>query len=260
MNPETESKSIHHIALRQPGFRRCAEKWLPPICSSPPGSPGAGDASAARGAPSHHARRDGAFRCPDPAIVELLQGEPIACLTGSEFWSSRKNHARHPDPAAETRGWWAGGAHPARQLTIAISARWASRRHRPRAASAPAGDRYWPGAGCRENARSGSQTSNSHRPARSANASGIVTTPYVRGRPAPGGRWNRARHLSWLGHPPHRPQASSTEVRRSLLLEHGYDQAAAVADILRAAGYREIVCHRDLAGHERVTEGRAPTV
>ncbi len=45
-----------------------------------------------------------------------------------------------------------------------------------------------------------------------------------------------------------------------LLLEHGYDQAAAVADILQAAGYREIVCHRDLAGHERVTEGRAPTV
>lgn len=45
-----------------------------------------------------------------------------------------------------------------------------------------------------------------------------------------------------------------------LLLEHGYDQAAAVADILRAAGYREIVCHRDLAGHERVTEGRVESV
>ena len=145
MNPETESKSIHHIALRQPGSRRCAEKRLPPTGSSPPGSPGAGDASAAWRAPSHHARRDGAFRCPDPAIVELLQGEPIAYLTGSEFWSSRKNHARHPDPATERRGWWAGGAHPARPLTIAISARWASRRHRPRAASAPAGDRYLAG-------------------------------------------------------------------------------------------------------------------
>ena len=42
-----------------------------------------------------------------------------------------------------------------------------------------------------------------------------------------------------------------------LLLEHGHDQAAAVADILTAAGFCEILCHRDLAGHDRVTECRA---
>lgn len=39
-----------------------------------------------------------------------------------------------------------------------------------------------------------------------------------------------------------------------LLIEHGRDQAHAVATLLRRAGYRNIVCHRDLAGHERVTE------
>lgn len=43
-----------------------------------------------------------------------------------------------------------------------------------------------------------------------------------------------------------------------LLLEHGYDQAAGVREILRAGGYREIASHRDLAGIERVTEGRQP--
>lgn len=42
-----------------------------------------------------------------------------------------------------------------------------------------------------------------------------------------------------------------------LLFEHGFDQAAAVADILRAAGYREIACHKDLAGRDRVTACRA---
>ncbi len=42
-----------------------------------------------------------------------------------------------------------------------------------------------------------------------------------------------------------------------LLLEHGHDQAAAVAAILTEAGFCEIACHRDLAGHERVTECRA---
>ncbi|TAM43761.1 MAG: peptide chain release factor N(5)-glutamine methyltransferase [Gammaproteobacteria bacterium] len=42
-----------------------------------------------------------------------------------------------------------------------------------------------------------------------------------------------------------------------LLLEHGYDQATAVAAILTEAGFCEIACHRDLAGHDRVTECRA---
>jgi release factor glutamine methyltransferase len=42
-----------------------------------------------------------------------------------------------------------------------------------------------------------------------------------------------------------------------LLLEHGYDQAAAVATILTEAGFCEIACRRDLAGHDRVTECRA---
>ncbi len=43
-----------------------------------------------------------------------------------------------------------------------------------------------------------------------------------------------------------------------LLLEHGYDQGDAVAGILRAAGYTEVTGWRDLAGHDRVTAGRAP--
>lgn len=42
-----------------------------------------------------------------------------------------------------------------------------------------------------------------------------------------------------------------------LLLEHGHDQAAAVAALLTEAGFCEIACHRDLAGHDRVTECRA---
>jgi len=43
-----------------------------------------------------------------------------------------------------------------------------------------------------------------------------------------------------------------------LVLEHGFDQADSVAALLRAHHYRDIVCHRDLAGHNRVTECRAP--
>ncbi|MHB8534332.1 MAG: peptide chain release factor N(5)-glutamine methyltransferase [Sulfuricaulis sp.] len=42
-----------------------------------------------------------------------------------------------------------------------------------------------------------------------------------------------------------------------LWLEHGGDQAGAVRDLLNAHGYRAIVCHRDPAGHERVTGCRA---
>lgn len=42
-----------------------------------------------------------------------------------------------------------------------------------------------------------------------------------------------------------------------LLLEHGYDQARSVNAILREADYRDIACHQDLAGHDRVTACRA---
>jgi release factor glutamine methyltransferase len=41
-----------------------------------------------------------------------------------------------------------------------------------------------------------------------------------------------------------------------LLLEHGYDQAAAVRDLLVAAGYTDVQSWRDLAGIERTTGGR----
>ncbi|HUA23149.1 MAG TPA: peptide chain release factor N(5)-glutamine methyltransferase [Steroidobacteraceae bacterium] len=43
-----------------------------------------------------------------------------------------------------------------------------------------------------------------------------------------------------------------------LLLEHGATQAAPVARELEARGFSAIRAHRDLAGHERVTEGRWP--
>jgi release factor glutamine methyltransferase len=41
-----------------------------------------------------------------------------------------------------------------------------------------------------------------------------------------------------------------------LLLEHGYDQAAAVRALLSAAGYTEVQSWRDLGGIERVSGGR----
>jgi release factor glutamine methyltransferase len=41
-----------------------------------------------------------------------------------------------------------------------------------------------------------------------------------------------------------------------LVLEHGADQADAVAAALVATGYARVRCHRDLAGRDRVTEGR----
>lgn len=43
-----------------------------------------------------------------------------------------------------------------------------------------------------------------------------------------------------------------------LLLEHGFDQAAAVRALLAEAGYREIGSARDHAGHERVSGARRP--
>lgn len=42
----------------------------------------------------------------------------------------------------------------------------------------------------------------------------------------------------------------------TVLIEHGYDQASAVADLLRASGHSDIEHHRDLAGIERVTSAR----
>ena len=41
-----------------------------------------------------------------------------------------------------------------------------------------------------------------------------------------------------------------------LLLEHGLAQAAAVRAELVLAGFRHVRSHRDLAGHERITEGQ----
>ena len=41
-----------------------------------------------------------------------------------------------------------------------------------------------------------------------------------------------------------------------LMLEHGYAQAEQVEVLLARHGYCEITCHRDLAGHQRVTTAR----
>jgi release factor glutamine methyltransferase len=41
-----------------------------------------------------------------------------------------------------------------------------------------------------------------------------------------------------------------------LLFEHGWDQAEAIGDLPRRHGYRDMVCHRDLAGHARVAACR----
>jgi len=43
-----------------------------------------------------------------------------------------------------------------------------------------------------------------------------------------------------------------------LLLEHGYDQANAVVDILGGAGFRDLFSRRDLTGHFRISGGRWP--
>jgi len=45
------------------------------------------------------------------------------------------------------------------------------------------------------------------------------------------------------------------EAEGYLLLEHGWDQAAAVRALLLRAGFKNIETRRDLAGHERVTGG-----
>ena len=43
-----------------------------------------------------------------------------------------------------------------------------------------------------------------------------------------------------------------------LMLEHGYDQAAAVRDLLLTSGFEEVHSRTDLGGHERISLGRLP--
>lgn len=43
-----------------------------------------------------------------------------------------------------------------------------------------------------------------------------------------------------------------------LMLEHGYDQAPAVRDLLLTAGFEQIESRKDLGAHERITLGRLP--
>ena len=43
-----------------------------------------------------------------------------------------------------------------------------------------------------------------------------------------------------------------------LMLEHGYDQAPAVRELLLVAGYAQVESRKDLGGHERITLGRLP--
>ena len=83
-------------------------------------------------------------------------------------------------------------------------------------------------------------------------------------------------HLAALRHEPLEALASGvvglddlTTIARSidgrledvgwLLLEHGFDQGAAVRALLADAGLAGVTTRRDLAGHERVTGGHRPT-
>ena len=43
-----------------------------------------------------------------------------------------------------------------------------------------------------------------------------------------------------------------------LLLEHGYDQAASVRELLAREGFEAVESRRDLGGHERISLGRRP--
>lgn len=44
-----------------------------------------------------------------------------------------------------------------------------------------------------------------------------------------------------------------------LLLEHGFDQAHAIHELMQQAGFTKIECYKDLAGHDRVTAGQLIT-
>lgn len=82
-------------------------------------------------------------------------------------------------------------------------------------------------------------------------------------------------HLAALRHEPRQALASGADglrdIRRIiagapahlapggwLLLEHGWDQAASVRELLTAAGFRQVQSRRDLAGIERCTGGCRP--
>jgi release factor glutamine methyltransferase len=45
-----------------------------------------------------------------------------------------------------------------------------------------------------------------------------------------------------------------------LLLEHGFDQACAVRELLQQAGFIDVSSQRDLSGHERISLGRLPSL
>lgn len=45
-----------------------------------------------------------------------------------------------------------------------------------------------------------------------------------------------------------------------LLLEHGFDQADAVRELLLQAGFVAVMSQRDLSGHERISLGRLPSL
>ncbi|WP_127478190.1 peptide chain release factor N(5)-glutamine methyltransferase [Sulfurivermis fontis] len=45
-----------------------------------------------------------------------------------------------------------------------------------------------------------------------------------------------------------------------LLLEHGWDQGAAVRELLQRHGYRQVQTRRDGAGHERISGGQCPLI
>lgn len=82
-------------------------------------------------------------------------------------------------------------------------------------------------------------------------------------------------HLEALGHEPRLALTSGADgldalrtlvaqsaghLRRGghLLLEHGWDQAAAVRGLLQAAGFADVASRQDLAGRERCSGGRWP--
>ncbi|MGH8459989.1 MAG: peptide chain release factor N(5)-glutamine methyltransferase [Stenotrophobium sp.] len=55
-----------------------------------------------------------------------------------------------------------------------------------------------------------------------------------------------------------RQAPAALKSRGALLLEHGYDQAVAVRELLQQAGLVEVQTRRDLAGHERASGGIKP--
>jgi release factor glutamine methyltransferase len=81
-------------------------------------------------------------------------------------------------------------------------------------------------------------------------------------------------HLADLGHEPSRALTDGADGLQCLsdiiagarahlsagawlVLEHGYDQAAAVRERLQGAGFGDVASHRDAGGHLRVSRGRA---